>query len=145
MQPDILEHFLGHARIKKLSEEDGLSCEGLITIEESVKALDTFEKGKIPGNDGMPSEFHRTFWSSVGELMFNTFNFSFDSGEMSSSQKEAIITFIDKKCNDRMYLENWTPISSVNADSKLASKVSQHNQKGSSSNNPPQLIRFYRG
>ena len=119
--------------------------EGLITIEESFKALDAFEKGKIPGNDGMPSEFHRTFWSSVGELMFNTFNFSFDSGEMSSSQKEAIITFIDKKCNDRMYLENWTPISSVNADSKLASKVSQHNQKGSSSNNPPQLIRFYRG
>ena len=109
MQPDILEHFLGHARIKKLSEEDGLSCEGvlscegglscegLITIEESVKALDTFEKGKIPGNDGMPSEFHKTFWSSVGELMFNTFNFSFDSGEMSSSQKEAIITFIEKK------------------------------------------------
>ena len=45
----------------------------------------------------MPSEFHKTFWSSVGELMFNTFNFSFDSGEMSSSQKEAIITFIDKK------------------------------------------------
>ena len=58
MQFDILEHFLGQARIKKLSEEDGLSCEvgltceGLITIEESVKALDTFEKGKTPGNDG---------------------------------------------------------------------------------------------
>ena len=44
-----------------------------------------------------------------------------------------------------MYLENWTPISSVNADSKLASKVSQQNQKGPSSNNPPKLIRFYRG
>ena len=50
--------------LKKLSEEDrrlscegGLSCEGLITIEESVKALDTFEKGKTPGNDGMPAEF----------------------------------------------------------------------------------------
>lgn len=28
-----------------------------------------------------------------------------------------------KKCNDRMYLKNWTPISSVNADSKLAFKV----------------------
>lgn len=64
--------------------------------------------------------FKKTVWSYVGELMFDTFNFSFDSGEMSSSQ---IITFIDKKCNDRMYLENWTPISSVNADSKLASKV----------------------
>ena len=48
MQPDILGHFLGEARITKLSEEDRLSCEGLITIEECVKALNTFEKGKTP-------------------------------------------------------------------------------------------------
>ena len=48
MQPDILEHFLGEARITKLSKEDRLSCEGLITIEECVQALDTFEEGKTP-------------------------------------------------------------------------------------------------
>ena len=48
VQPNILENFLGQARITKLSEEDRLSCEGLITIEECVKALDTFEKGKNP-------------------------------------------------------------------------------------------------
>ena len=48
VQPNILGNFLGQARITKLSEEDRLSCEGLITIEECVKALDTFEKGKNP-------------------------------------------------------------------------------------------------
>ena len=48
VQPNILENILGQARITKLSEEDRLSCEGLITIEECVKALDTFEKGKNP-------------------------------------------------------------------------------------------------
>ena len=48
MKPNILGNFLGQARITKLSEEDRLSCEGLITIEECVKALDTFEKGKNP-------------------------------------------------------------------------------------------------
>ena len=48
MQPKLLGNFLGQARITKLSEEDRLSCEGLITIEECVKALDTFEKGKNP-------------------------------------------------------------------------------------------------
>ena len=37
----------------KLSEEDRLSYEGLITIEECVKALDTFEKGTNP--DFFPS------------------------------------------------------------------------------------------
>ena len=38
-------------------------------------------------------------------------------------KKQAIITLIDKKDKDRTYLEYWRPISLVNADSKLASKV----------------------
>ena len=61
--------------------------------------------------------------TEIGELMTDVFNYSFDSGEMSDSQKQAIITLIDKKDKDRTYLENWRPISLVNADSKLASKV----------------------
>ena len=55
--------------------------------------------------------------------MTDAFNCSFDSGEMSNSQKQTIITLIDKKGKDRMFLENWRPISLVNVDSKLASKV----------------------
>ena len=55
--------------------------------------------------------------------MTDAFNCSFDSGEISNAQKEATITLIDKKSKDRMYLENWRPISLVNVDSELASKV----------------------
>ena len=44
----IFWNILGQARITNLSEEDRLKCEGLITIEECVEALDTFEKGKTP-------------------------------------------------------------------------------------------------
>ena len=123
VQSDMLEHFLGQASIPKLAAEERLSCEGRITIGECVKALDTFENGKTPGNDGIPTEFYKTFWSCIGELMTDVFNYSFDSGEMSNSQKQAIITLIEKKDKDRTYLENWRPISLVNADSKLASKV----------------------
>ena len=97
MQPDLLEHFLGQASIPNLAEEERLSCEGRITIEECVKALDTFENGKTPGNGGIPTEFYKTFWSCIGELMTDVFNYSFDSGEMSKSQKRAITTLIDKK------------------------------------------------
>jgi len=123
IQPDILEHFLGKASIPKLSEEERLSCEGRIIGEGCVKTLDTFENGTTLGKDGIPAEFYKMFWSSVDELMINPFNCSFDLGEMSTSQKQAIITLIDKKYKDRMYLENWRPISLVNTDSKLASKV----------------------
>ena len=56
-----------------LSEEKKLSCERRITFEECVNALDTFENGKTPGNDGIPSEFYKVFWSSDGELMTEVF------------------------------------------------------------------------
>ena len=76
----MFKHFHCKADIPKLTEEEKLSCEGRIISEECVKALDTFENGKTPGNDGIPVEFYKTFWSS-GELMINVFNCSFDSGE----------------------------------------------------------------
>ena len=43
--------------------------------------------------------------------------------EMSHSQKQAVITLIEKKGKDRNYLENWRPISLINIDAKIASKV----------------------
>ena len=46
VQHDNLVHFLGQASIPKLSEEERLRYEGRITIEEYVKALDTFKNGK---------------------------------------------------------------------------------------------------
>ena len=84
----MLENFLGRRRTPKLPEEERLSCEGRITIKECVKALDTFEN-EIE-DDGIPTEFYITFWSCVGELMTDFFNFSFDSGEMSNSPKQAV-------------------------------------------------------
>ena len=51
------------------------------------------------------------------------FNFSFQLEEMTTSPRQAIITLIDKKGKDRSYLENWRPISLVNVDAKIASKV----------------------
>ena len=56
-----------------------------------------------------------TFLESVNE--------SFEKGEMSNSQKQAVITLIEKKGNDRCFIENWRPISVLNVDAKILSKV----------------------
>ena len=82
--------------------------------------LDT---GKTPGNDGIPAEFYKTFWNSVGVFMTEVFNHSFVLEQMSNSQQQAVITLIDKKGKDRMFWENWRPISLINVGSKIATKV----------------------
>ena len=50
-------------------------------------------------------------------------NECFEKGEMSCSQKQAVITLIEKKGKDRSCLENWRPISLVNVDAKIMSKI----------------------
>ena len=66
--------------------------------------------------------------------MTDTYNCSFDSGEMSSSQKQAIITLTDKKGKDPMYLESWRPISLVSSDSMFAD---QYQYLGNCPTTPP--------
>ena len=103
-QSDVLDHFLGNASIPALSEEERWSCEGQITTEECVKALDTFGSGKTPGNDDIPVKFYKTFLNSVGVFMTDVFNHFFELGKMSSSQEQVVITLINKKGIDRMFL-----------------------------------------
>ena len=49
--------------------------------------------------------------------------FSFQEGQLSTSQRQATITLIEKKGKDKRYLKNWRPISLMNVDTKIASKA----------------------
>ena len=44
-------------------------------------------------------------------------------GELSTSQKQAVITLIKKKGRDKRLVKNWRPISLMNVDTKIVSKV----------------------
>ena len=109
--------------IPRLFEECKQFGEGFVTLEECSKVLNSFALNKPPGNDGLPVEFYRTFWDSVGKLLVECFHESFIKGEMSPSQRQAVMTLIEKKDQDRCDLKNWRPISLLNVDAKIASKV----------------------
>ena len=55
-------------------------------------------------------------------MVVNLFNYSYNFGQLSTSQRQAITTLIDKK-KDRIFLKNWRPISLLNVDYKLLSKT----------------------
>lgn len=89
--------FLSNLNIPKLSEEQKISCDGKITSEECFRLLDTFQTNKTPGNDGIPIEFYKKFWPFINDCFIRCANECFEKGEMSHSQKHAIITLIEKK------------------------------------------------
>ena len=59
----------------------------------------------------------------ISESFVRCANECFKKGEISCSQKQAVITLIDKKGKDRFFLENWRPISIVNVDAKNMPQV----------------------
>ena len=56
-------------------------------------------------------------------LFFENVLFSFDIGELSISERQSIIKLIEKKYRDKRLIEKWRPISLLNVDAKIISKV----------------------
>ena len=78
---------------------------------------------KSPGIDGITKEFYEFFWDDIKNLLSDSVKKSFMSRELSSSQKQAAIKLIEQKDRDKRLTKNWRPISLLNIDTKLISKV----------------------
>ena len=107
----------------KLNENETLKCEGVITKTELSKALTSMDNDKSQGNDGIKKEFYIKFWEVVKEPLCASIQQFFIVGELSTSQKQAIINLIEKKDRDKRLIKNWRPISLLNINMKLISKV----------------------
>ena len=107
----------------KLSEDEKSLCEGKLTLNECWNALSSMKNGKSPGNDGFTKEFYVAFFGELGPLLLKTCNYSFEKKELSASQKQAVITLIQKKDRDVTLIKSWRPISLINVDIKIASKA----------------------
>ena len=114
--------FLNPDNVQRLDNEQQKSCEGLITEEECLSSLKTFEKNKTPGTDGLTAEFYLCFWEFVVTPLTDCLNDAYCRGEMSISQRRGVISLLPKKNKDTLLLKNWRPISLLNIDYKIATK-----------------------
>ena len=105
-----------------LTDYERQMCEGLFTLDELFVALKGLQTGKTPGSDGLSTEFYLCFWDDLGELLLFVLNESFHADSLAKSQYEGLLRLIHKK-DDRRLPKNWRPISLLNTDYKLASKV----------------------
>ena len=112
------KYFLDALDIPTLTEEDRNICEG-----EFLSALKSMSKNKSPGNDGLTRKFYIQFYDIIKNVFIQSVSHSHKVGELSTSQKQAVITLIVKKDKDKRYIKNWRPIFLLNVDTKIISKV----------------------
>ena len=105
-----------------LTDSERESCEGEFTKEELSAALGGLQTGKSPGSDGLPTEFYKAFWEDLGDVLVTVLNDNFRLGVLTGSQREGLLRLLYKK-DDKRLAKNWRPISLLNTDYKLASKV----------------------
>ena len=129
-QKEVIDNFEGINKsfsffkdIPKLDENNRKLCEGNITKKECVEVLKEMKCNKAPGNDGFTTEFYCTFWHVIGEDVLAALNEAYAIGELSASQKQGVITLIEKKEKDSLYVKNYRPITLLNVDYKILSKV----------------------
>ena len=81
------------------------------------------QNNKSPGCDRLTTEFYRAFWNIISTYTVNSFNYAFNAGNLSISQRQGIISVIPKKKKDTQYLKNWRPVTLLNVDYKIATKT----------------------
>ena len=106
----------------KLSESERVFCEAPITLEELTKALTSMENNKSPGFDGLSPNFYKHFWPLLGDKLVIVYNYAFQSGCLSVSQRRGVISLVFKK-GDRSLLKNWRPITLLATDYKILTKA----------------------
>ena len=114
-EEDCIE-YLRTLNTPHLSEAELVSCEGSLTKRECWEALTSMKNGKSPGNDGLTNEFYVCFFNEIFNYLLNALKESFNIGQLSTSQRQAIITLIEKKERDKRLIKNWRPISLMNVD-----------------------------
>lgn len=102
--------------------KDGTSLNKDFVPFELDKVLKNFKKGKTPGADGLPLEFYETFWDILKQDLMTVFNDLDDLDSLPDSFRLGIMTLLYKK-NDKTDLKNWRPITLLNMDCKIFSKL----------------------
>ena len=78
---------------------------------------------KSPGSDGLTVEFYKIFRNNIKKFYVKSINYTYQKGSLTELQKQGIITLIPKPNKEIENLEHWRPISLLNVDYKMATKV----------------------
>ena len=100
-----------------------MNLEVQISQKEIREAVFALKKGKTPGNDGIPAEFYQKFYHKLETFLTELYLEIVDAGIFHLSARRGVITLIEKQDRDPRLLKSWRPISLLNSDLKVYSKI----------------------
>ena len=116
-----IHNVLDHIE-SKLEENEAKALNKDITNREIIETIKSMSNEKSPGEDGLTKEFYEKFLNLLLPILNEVLNFTLKENIQPKSQKNALIKLLFKKGNSKL-LKNWRPISLLNTDYKILSKI----------------------
>ena len=85
--------------------------------------MQSMQRGKSAGIDGIPPEFYVAFWEQLSPFFLHMINFSIEKGGFSRDVNTALISLLMKKDKNPTDCSSYRPLSLLNSDVKIFAKL----------------------
>ena len=118
-----IDKFLEKYNFPKLSQAEIENLNRPITSMEIETVIRKPPANKSPGPDSFTAEFYQKFREELTAMLVKCFQKISEEGKLPNSFYEATITLIPQPDKDATKTENYRPISLMNIDAKILSKI----------------------
>ena len=122
-----MDKFLEKYNLPKLNQEETENLNRPITSMEIKTVIKNLLTNINPGSDGFTGELYQKFRKKLTLILLNLFQKIAEGGKLPNSFNEATINLIPKPDKDATKKENYRPISLMNIDEKILSKLLTNN------------------
>ena len=124
-----IDCYMQNIQGPKIDNETKAMCEKDITEEECENAIKDLPSNKTPGPDGIPIDLYKKIWKEIKVPLMNSFKLSKQQNILPEDQRGGVINMIPKDGKDIRELKNWRPITLLNADYKILTKIFANRMK----------------
>ena len=106
-----------------LSQDQKGELDSPVVIDEVLSAIQGASNRSSPGKDGIPYEFYKVFQKEVAPILVQIYNDLLQGKGLKPSALESMVILIFKNKGSEEELKNWRPISLLNCDLKILTKI----------------------
>lgn len=119
----LFKRFFRKIKVPKIETKTASELDKPFSVQEFTSVIKLIQTGKSPGPDGFPSEFFRKFADQLSPILLSVYEESLLVGSLPLTTRQAVISLILKKDKDALNCGSYRPISLLNVDGKILSKI----------------------